>query len=139
MKLNANLGWALVAAVLAVLMGLGALFPSSESGPANAGRFVIGVWLAACLLLTLVAWVARGRWRALIIWTAAAPIWLWFAYILVAVFVWPDHDKGRTVFVVGIEVFLAAIASVITAIGVFFWRARPVDPVAKDPRQTDPT
>ena len=135
MKVGANLGWAAVVATLAIFIGLGAILPPSESGPANAGRFVIGVWLAACLLLTLVAWAVRGRWRALVVWIAAAPIWLWVAYVLVASFIWPDPNKSGMAYLVGTDVVLAVIAGVITAIGLLFWRAKPVRAVANDARQ----
>jgi hypothetical protein len=137
-KVSANLGWGVVVATLVMIIGLGAILPPSDSGPANAGRFVIGVWLLGCLLLTLVAWAARGRWRALVVWIAAAPIWLWVVYILVASFIWPDPDKSGMAYFVGTEVVLAVIAGAITAIGVLFWRAKPVNAVATDAHQATP-
>jgi hypothetical protein len=119
------MGWKLAVAALAGLIALDFCLPPSDSGPANASRYDFGIWLVVFLFLTLIAWAARGRWRSIIIWAMAAPIWLWLAYIPVATFLWPVSDKRMIQFTIGAELVLGLIAGSITAVGIRFWRKPP--------------
>ena len=120
------MGWRVVVATLFALIVLLGALPSDESGPANFERLVLIIGLFVFLMLTLMAWAARGRLRSIIILTIASPLWLWFAYIMGVLFVWHDPDNTRRAYTIGIEIVLGLSAALITTIGIKFWRKRSI-------------
>jgi hypothetical protein len=118
------MGWKIAVAVLALSLLLNVLLPASESGPANAGRFVLDIWLAIFLLATCLAWIGKGRIRSLVLFAMASPLWAWAAYVTFAELNGAMPEGYSLGIKIGFPAVVMAAAALVTFAGFKQWPRR---------------